>query len=203
MKKHTILALVASLIVGGLFAADTIAKINPAEKAGELAAAAIERGDLAVASGWADVQLKLAAASYVGPIGDLLAQFKGQVRNLPAFIAATKVDLGAPPSSRYGSPWDDQTAAAVLANDVPAFRLAVVKSAIWRATMGKSTWTGDDPTPAQLQAYKDWIDGGMAGTTPYHFQDMASVEGAMIRGRKALEDAAAEFAVSPAPAVLK
>lgn len=177
MKNGIILILIIILVAvapGGLALIKAEEPpVNPAAMAGKLAAEAVAKGDLAAAQGWTDVQLKLEAARYVGPLGDLLTHFRGQIKNLPQFLqASAEAELSNQNiSSRFMPPWDRLSMGAVMANDVQAYKLHSMKSAVWRSTIGGEIGDGKslskDPTQEELQAFKAWIDSGMEGDAPF------------------------------------
>lgn len=160
-------------------AADTTAVQTAIQQAEANAAKAIAKGDLAAAKGWAEVSFQMRAGQYLAPIGELAAQFTGQLGNLKAFVAAGVEVENLKPlkewydgSNRYST---EAVQAVMLYNDPAKLRLVLARQAAWtvcREVHYKTTEALDykvreasQPKPADLLALMNWIETGATAPT--------------------------------------
>lgn len=134
-------------------------------------AKAAERGDADTALKWATVGLQVRAGRYIGPLGELLAQFEPQLKNLSAFIrAAVEVEaaMPTPPLEDWWSstPWQTRQMAALLANDPQAWQLAGARDRAWTAIRRAVTAEPDRYKAVTPALAFGWLEGGCDTAAP-------------------------------------
>lgn len=128
-------------------------------------------GNTEEAAKWSQTLLAVHASRYVGPIGDLLSNFKDATKKAPElFMISMEIDEAVAPTRPYQVAWRSQAAVSVFKGDTRAFRKALVNQKLWEAL-----WSWEDAAPEQeklsndsaaLLTARNWVEVGCPTEVP-------------------------------------
>jgi hypothetical protein len=128
-------------------------------------------GDTEGASKWSQTLLAVHASRYVGPVGDMLANFKDASKKAPELIAiAMEVEEAVTPTRSYHVSWRGAATVAVFKGDTGNFRRCLVNQKIWDAL-----WSWEETTASKSDLSEDsealllarnWVEAGCPAQVP-------------------------------------